>query len=222
MNIWDPFHPIAYFLHAALGFAGILGAIAALGVVKGSSPHIWAGRLFVLAAAVAAGTAISFSFTNFAPMALASAGMMFSLVGGALLAHRSKSSAVVAGELATTILMAVVLAWLLYGVRLAAPLGGLLWIPPLILALFCAAFLVNDIRFMRLDDAGRSPKRVPRHFSRMAFAVALAVHEPIVVFSDDLGIHPGLAFYAPFIIWPAIVLFFNNRYKRASAAKPTG
>jgi len=74
MNIWDPFHPIAYFLHAALGFAGILGAIAALGVVKGSGAHIWAGRVFALAAAVAAGTAISFSFRSFAPMALASAG----------------------------------------------------------------------------------------------------------------------------------------------------
>jgi len=222
MNIWDPFHPIAYFLHATLGIAGIIGAIVALSVIKGSGPHVWAGRVFAVAAAVAAGTAISFSFRNFAPMALASAGMMFSLVGGALLAHRSKSPGVTAGELATTILMAVVLAWLLYGVGMAAPHGGLLWIPPLILALFCAAFLVNDIRFIRLDDAGRKPKQVPRHFSRMAFAVALAVHEPIVVFSDDLNIHPGLAFYAPFIIWPAIVLYFNNRYKRASATKPAG
>ena len=129
---------------------------------------------------------------------------------------------VAAGELATTFLMALVLLWVLYGVRMAAPHGGLLWIPPLIFALFCAAFLVNDIRFIRLDDAARRSKRIPRHFSRMAFAVALAVHEPIVVFSDDLSIHPGLAFYGPFIIWPMIVLYFNSRYKRALATKPPG
>jgi len=214
MNIWDPFHPIAYFLHTSLGVAGILGAIIALAVIKGSNTHILAGRVFAVAVAVAATTAIAFSFTSFAPMAIVSAVMMFSLVGSALLAHRSKSSRVAAGELVTTALMALVLLWLLYGLAVSLPQGGFLWIPPLMFALLAAAFLINDIRFIRQDDAGRKSKRLPRHLSRMAFAFALAVHEPLVIFADDLNIHPGLAYYGPLIIWPVIVFFFNGRLKK--------
>ena len=216
MNIWDPFHPVAYFLHAMLGMAGILGAILALAFAKGSSRHILAGRIFGVAATVAAVTAIIFSFTTFAPMAIASAALMLSVVGSAILAHRSNSAAVAAGEFVTTGLMAFVLLWLLYGVVISVPLGGLLWIPPLIFALLSAIFLFNDIRYMRLSDAGRKSKRLRRHFSRMAFAFAIAIHEPIVVFSDDLSLHPGIAYYGPLIIWPAIYILFNARMKSGS------
>jgi hypothetical protein len=213
MNIWDPFHPIAYFLHTFLGVAGILGAIFALSLIKGSSLHMLAGRTFVVAVAVVSTTAIVFSFVTFAPMAIASAAMSLSAVGSAFLALRVKSTGVAAGELMTTTLMALALLWLSYGVMLSMPQGGLLWIPTLIFALCSAALLVNDIRFIRLDDAARRSKRLPRHFSRMAFALAIAVHAPIVVFADDLGIHPGLAFYGPFIIWPVIYFFFKSRIK---------
>lgn len=214
MNIWDPFHPLAYFLHVALGVAGITGAITALALIKGSTPHVIAGRTFAVAAAVAAATAIVFSLTSFAPMAIASAVMMLSVIGSAILALRSNGPRVAVGELVTTVLMALVLAWILYGVAISIPQGGLLWIPPLLLALFAAAFLVNDIRFIRQDDAGRQSKRLPRHFSRMAFAFAIAVHEPMVVFADDLHIHPGVAYYAPFLIWPALALFFKSRLEK--------
>ena len=214
MNIWDPFHPVAYFLHTTLGIAGILGAIIALAVTKGTNPHIFAGRTFAVAAAVAAATAIGFSITTFAPMAIASGMITISTVGSAFLALRSKSPRVAAGELVTTFLMAVVLLWLLYGVVMSIPQGGLLWIPPLLFAAFSAAFLVNDIRFIRQDDAARKSKRLPRHLSRMAFAFSVAVHAPIVVFADDINLHPGLAFYGPFMIWPVIFFFFNSRIKR--------
>ena len=40
MNIWDPFHPFAYFLHTTPGVTGMLGAILALAMTKGSSRHI--------------------------------------------------------------------------------------------------------------------------------------------------------------------------------------
>ena len=216
MNIWDPFHPVAYFLHAALGFAGIFGALFALALVKGSASHILAGRIFAFSAAVAATTAIVFSFTTFAPMALASAVMLLSVVGSAIMAHRSKSPAVAAGELVTTLMMAFVVLWLLYGVFVSLPQGGFLWIPPLFLACVSAALLINDVRFMRLAETGRESRRLPRHLSRMAFAFAIALHEPIVVFSDDLNIHPIVAFYGPLIVWPAIFFFFNSRIKNRS------
>lgn len=213
MNIWDPFHPIAYFLHAALGFAGIFGAIVALALVKGSASHKLAGRVFAVAAVVAATTALVFSFTTFAPMAIASAMMLLSAVGSAILAHRGKSPGVAAGELVTTLMMAFVVLWLLYGVAMAAPLGGYLWIPPMFLACVSAALLINDIRFIRLLEAARESKRLPRHLSRMGFAFAIALHSPIVVFSDDLNLHPIVAFYGPLFIWPAIYFFFIPRIK---------
>jgi hypothetical protein len=56
MNICDPFRPFAYFLHTTLGVAGILGAILALALTKGSNRHILAGRAFAVAAAIAAAT----------------------------------------------------------------------------------------------------------------------------------------------------------------------
>ena len=216
MNIWDPFHPIAYLLHAILGFAGIFGAMAALTLVKGSASHILAGRVFAAAAAVAAVTALVFSFTTFAPMAIASAVMLLSVVGSAILAHRSKSPSVATAEMVTTLMMAFVVLWLLYGVAMAAPHGGFLWIPPTFLACIAAALLVNDVRFIRLGESGRESRRLPRHLSRMAFAFAIALHEPIVVFSDDLNIHPIIAFYGPLIVWPAIFFFFNSRIKNKS------
>jgi hypothetical protein len=214
MNIWDPFHPVAYFLHTSLGLAGILGAILALSMTKGSSRHILAGRTFAVAAAVAAATAIGFSFTSFAPMAVASGVMTLSAVGSAFLALRSRSPRVTASEMLTSSLMAFAVVWLLAGVAMSVPQGGLLWIPPLVLASFAAALLVNDLRFMRLDDIERNAKRLPRHLSRMAFAFAIAVHAPVVVFADDLNIHPGLAFYCPFLIWPVIVFYFRMRLSR--------
>lgn len=222
MHIWDPFHPVAYFLHATLGIAGIFGAIVALAALKGSSRHKLGGRTFAFAAVVAAGTAIVFSLTSFAPMAIAAAAMILGAVGSAFLALRSKSPRVTAAEILAASVMAFVVIWLLAGVALSIPQGGLLWIPPLVLACFPAALLVNDIRFIRLDSAGRYENRLPRHLSRMAFAFAIAVHEPIVVFADDLNLHPGIAFYGPLLIWPLLVIYFRNRLKanRLAIAKP--
>jgi hypothetical protein len=50
----------------------------------------------------------------------------------------------------------------------------------------------------------------------MAFALAIAVHAPIVSFGDDWGIHPVMAFFGPFVLWPLLVhAFRNHRLVRA-------
>lgn len=36
MNLWEPYHSITYFLHTLLGTAGVLAAVIALAVLKGS------------------------------------------------------------------------------------------------------------------------------------------------------------------------------------------
>ena len=214
MNIWDPFHPFAYFLHTILGGAGLLGAVIALSATKGSGRHVLAGRIFAIAASIVAATAILFSLTSFTPMAIASAAITLSAIGSALLALRKKSQKVMMGEVATTILMAAVVLWLLYGVALSLPQGGLLWIPPLAFGAIAVALLVNDIRFVNYASDAREAKRLTRHLSRMSFAFAIAVHEPIVIFADRLGIHPALAFYGPFVIWPILFFFFRDRIRK--------
>jgi len=209
MSIWEPFDPVSYFLHTILGGLGIAGALVALAVLKGSSNHIWAGRLFVFAAFVAAATAVVFSFTEFSGAAIASSAITFSCLGAALLALRPKSKAVLGGEIVTTVLMGLAFLWLLLGLSMS--IQGGTWLPPLLYSLFAVGLLIGDVRFLRLDEQQRTDARLPRHFSRMAFAFAIAVHAPIVTFGDELGIHPALAFFGPFIIWPAIVLFFKRR-----------
>ena len=209
MSIWEPFDPVTYFLHIILGGLGIAGAFMALTVLKGSTGHIWAGRLFVLAAFVAAATALVFSFTAFSGPAIASSVMTFSCLGAAVLALRPRSTAVLGGEIVTTFLMGAALLWMLFGSYMSFQSGE--WLMPVLYSLFPLVLLIGDLKFLRLDQPTRSATRLLRHYSRMGFALAIAVHAPIVSFGDDLGLHPLLAFFGPLLIWPIIVLYFTRR-----------
>ena len=209
MPIWDPFDPVTYFLHTILGGLGIVGAVIALLALKGSTKHVWAGRVFVVAAFVAAFTAVVFSFTSFSGAALATSTITFSCLGAALLALKPRSRMVLAGEIGTTSLMGIALLWLLLGFAMSVQSG--FWLRPLLYSMIVLVLLIGDIRFVRLDARERVGARIPHHLSRMAFAFAIAVHAPIVSFGADLRLHPIVAFFGPFLIWPAIVLFFRNR-----------
>lgn len=232
----DPFPPVIYFLHTILGTLGVLLALVALGGVKGSSTHVRAGWGFVGASVVAALTAIVFSATSPSPLAVASALMVLALVASAVLALRPASPSVRRAEWAATATMGI--AWLIlaalgaFAVALAAgvasppleaevpPLHVLAL--PLLYAAFPTYFLLDDRRFRR-PGADRSTRAFPRHLSRMAFAFAIAVHAPIVSFADDLQLNLYVAFFGPFLLWPAI-LFALRRHPRLqgrrSAARP--
>lgn len=209
MSIWEPFDPVSYFLHIVLGGLGILAALVALSALKGYLNHIRAGRLFVFAAFVAAATAIAFSFSQFSGAAIASSVITFSCLGAALLALKPKSKRVFLGEIVTTTLMGLAFMWMLFGASMSIQADA--WLMPLLYSLIAGGLLVSDIRFLRLDEQRRREARLPRHFSRMAFAFAIAVHAPIVTFSGELGLDPMVAFFGPYVIWPAIVIFFKRR-----------
>jgi hypothetical protein len=53
----------------------------------------------------------------------------------------------------------------------------------------------------------------------MAFAVAIAVHAPIVSFGDRLGLNPDVAFFGPFILWP-IIVYATRKTEGALSAAP--
>ena len=212
MSLWDPYDPITYLLHTILGSAGVLAAVVAIASRKGGVSHVRAGWFFSSFAAVAATTAIAFSATQFSPLAIASSLIVLSLVGGAILALRPRTSIVAMGEVVTLVLMVVPACILLAGVILTrldgAPLGATML--PGAYLLFPAWFLADDYRFMRSSGDQRRSRAHGRHLSRMAFALAIAVHAPVVSFGDRLGIDPIVAFFGPFMLWPLIVFAFRG------------
>lgn len=225
MNVWDPYNPVVYFLHTLLGTTGVLAAAVALYSRKGSVPHVRAGLVFTAFAVIASVTAVIFSATRFSPFAVVSAVIVISLVAGAILALRPRTTLVRVGEGGTTALMALALAALLVMCALpllgGAPLFVIAW--PAAYALFPAWFVWDDVRFLRADADERLALRFRRHLSRMAFALAIAVHAPVVSFGDRLGIDPALAFFGPFVLWPLLVYGFRahpllTRESRARAS----
>lgn len=235
LELANPFPPASYFLHTIIGTLGVLLAVVALAVAKGSRPHVAAGRGFTAAATIAAATAVHFSFTEPSPLAISSSLMMFGLLLGAVLALRAPTARVRFGEWTATALMA--LAWLvlvLLGAFGLAAWAGLLTpppgqsappllavLPPLAYAVFPTWFLLDDLRFRR-PGARQRPRAIGRHFSRMAFALAIAVHAPLVSFADDLGIPGWLAFFGPFLLWPLLLAGFRNHPLLRQGRPPSG
>lgn len=218
-----PYSPIVYFLHTIIGTLGVLLAFVALAQQKGNTAHRRSGWGFTIAAGVAAVTAIVFSTTEPSPLSIASSLMVLGLVWGAVLALRPLSGRVRAAEWGATVL--VTLSWLIlvlvgtFGILIVAGIAPAppgvekppLWVVmmPVLYAFFPTYFLIDDRRFRR-RGGDRRPVAFTRHLSRMAFALAIAVHAPIVSFADDLGLNPMLAFFGPFIIWP-IVLYATRQ-----------
>ena len=221
MNLWDPFDPVTYLLHTILGTAGVVAAVVALSVRKGGRVHVRAGWVFVGTASVAALTAMGFSLVQLSPFAIISSLLVAALLGGALLALRDRTRRVALGETVALGVMALC-AVLLVAMTVIPLLFGAPWrvsIQSAAYAVFPIAFVVGDVRFRGLDDRARRRARLNRHLSRMGFAFAIAVHAPIVSFSDELGLHPFVAFFGPFIVWPLIVLKFRRPVSAARRAE---
>lgn len=219
-----------------MGTVGVLLAVVVLAGVKGSSTHVRAGWGFVAASVVAALTAVAFSVTSPSPLAVASALMVLALVSSAVLSLRPMSASVKRAECAATATMGM--AWLILAALGAFALAlatGLAAPPPeaevppfyvlalpLLNAAFPTHFLLDDRRFRRLG-ADRATRAYPRHLSRMAFAFAIAVHAPVVSFADDLQLSLYVAFFGPFLLWPAILFVLRQHPRlraRGSDARP--
>jgi hypothetical protein len=236
MNIWDPFNPVVYFLHTILGAVGVMAAVLALTAIKGSAFHIRAGLTFSALVVVAAITAIIFSATRPAPDAIVSSLFVIGLVLGAILALRPRTTATKWGErLAVVLLVVAFLGQFVGALLMSLDWAGLLPPPPPSVnrpvltsaerlsaiafvgtyALIILAFLVSDFKFLRLTGEHRQGLGFRRHLSRMAFALAIAVHAPIVSLSGNFGIGNSAAanfgvFYGPFVIYPVIMYLLRN------------
>ena len=223
MNFWDPYGLVTYLLHTVLGSTGVLAALIALSVAKGKRAHMISGRLFVAMALVAASTAIVFALTRFAPLAIISSLMTMALLAGSLLALRKRTPRVTLGEnlaMGVMALCGLVLAVMAPAASMVASAPAGAGLQAALYALFPLGFVLGDLRFRKFNDQERRQQRIRRHLPRMAFAFAIAVHAPIVSFSDDLGLDPLLAFFGPFVLWPLIIFGFRGHrlLKTAPAA----
>ncbi len=112
-----------------MGTVGVLCAIIALGSQKGGKLHIRMGWVFVVMVAIAATSAIGFSFTRPSPLSVASSLFTYGLVLGAILALRERSGWVKFGERVAFALLIIPF----IGLSLMAllPVGSVLGIIPL-------------------------------------------------------------------------------------------
>ena len=93
---------------------------------------------------------------------------------------------------------------------------------PLVYSLFPAWFLLGDLRFRRLQGDARRVAGIRQHLSKMAFALAVAVHAPAVTFADDFRIPLLLAFFGPLLLWPAILYGLRDHPLLQRRGRPAG
>ena len=231
-----PFPVLPYLLHTIIGTLGVVLAFVALGLRKGSRSHKDAGRGFVASVAIAALTAILFGVMTGSPLTLASALLVLGLVVGAIVALRPRTTWTRVGSGVGTGL--VLLSWLillplgLFGVAIilqwVSPPAGVAVpqlssvLTPLVYSLFPAWFLLGDLRFRRLQGDARRVAGIRQHLSKMAFALAVAVHAPAVTFADDFRIPLLLAFFGPLLLWPAILYALRDHPLLQRRGRPAG
>ena len=201
-----------YLAHYLFGFPALAAIIVALISTKGSTLHVWAGRVFVTGMIIAALTAYYFITIQFSPPALFDATLMIISAGSAVLAFRSNSLAVstiewiftVISVLATLALTAVGIQFLSSGIANVAP--------AFIHGSVFASFVIGDIRFKRSGRA--QEKRVHRHLYRMSWAAAIGVYAPMFTFREVFGLSQPVVYLGSMALAPVIcVLFWSTATK---------
>ena len=214
----SPFHPVPYWLHLLVGALGLLGAIAALATRKGGRVHRYAGRVFMAGVAVAATSAIYFSFMRFAPPAILSAVVAVYAVSTSWLAIRRAGAGV--RRLETTLSIVVLIAFLLFGVMasFAVARGVAPFLDAFTVAVPPFFLLLGDAWYFAHYD--RRPRvRLFRHVSRMAWTLTIAVRAPFFELIDDFNLDHDLVVTVPLLIAPLILLVFGWRTLRIAAAE---
>ncbi|MEZ5961725.1 MAG: hypothetical protein R3C30_15085 [Hyphomonadaceae bacterium] len=211
-GLFDPggLEPMSYWAHLLIGTLGILAALTALMSAKGRPVHRAAGFTFAVCVLVAGATAISFSFTRFAPPAVLSSLVALYAVATSWLALRRAEPSVKRTEQALTGIIAI--ATLLFS--LAATRAILVGIAPLADALSVALvpiiLLVGDVLYFRNYDE-RGAIRLRRHVWRMSWALAIAIRAPLFELRDDFSLNPLAVNYLPLLLPPLVMLLFASK-----------
>ena len=212
----DVYAQAPFAAHYILGFVA-LGAIGgALASRKGSSVHVWSGRVFVVGMIVAALTAYYFVTVQFAVPVLFDATLMMVAAGSAVLALQPRANWVVALEMLLTVVsLAAALALSAAGVQflLSGSAGA---IPASIHAAIFWSFFVGDLGFRSPDK--RRTHRVRRHLYRMAWAIAIGIYAPLFTFREEFGLSNQVVYLGAMALGPLVLLIFWGKAKRLDGA----
>lgn len=200
-----PLDPISHASHVITGFAALVVAAVALAARKGGRVHIVSGRIFVAAMLIASFTALFFMFTEFqAPARDAALLAIYSIGSGYLTLQRPTAAVRTAGYLLTAMGVFALLLMVAGAVE-AIRIGSPLILAFATLGAFFTILIVGDIRYFRTTAPSRA-QTIRRHRHRMAWGVAIAVQAPLVTFNEQLGVPFPIAFFAPFLLVPVIII----------------
>jgi hypothetical protein len=206
----DGLNAFSYWSHLFVGSFGLIGALLALSVAKGSCLHKAGGWIFIFGVGVAAVTALHFQFTRFAaPPVLSSFEAVIGVSTG-LLALRRLTPTVRRAELA---LAAFNLLLLLAFLAVAIPAMQRGVAPPVRVlgtAFIPVVFLLGDVVYLRRRGSG---VRLARHLSRMAWTLAIALRAPLFEVRDDFGL-PDWTLHLPLLVPPLLLWGFRGKIGR--------
>lgn len=214
----SPHHFATYYSHIALGTLAVLAALVALYAIKGSRVHRNAGKLYLLGMGVAAITALFTISVNFPGPIVVNAALALYAGGGAYLATRRRSAAILRTEwLLFALGLIALIGFSLLASRqvlsgnipLAAPLG--VGGPLLILVLL-------DLNFLLRSDEYRARHRIQRHVSRIAWVLLLTVRNPVNEMRDVIGINQETVTFAPYLVPVAVLAIFGPKARRMDGA----
>ena len=206
-----PFDPISYYVHIAIGVIGLVAAIIALSVRKGSRAHILAGRVFAISILVVSLTSVAMLMVRVAPPLIVSTAAAIYAIGTALLALKPSSSLVKVGEFALTGLQ-IAAAILFLSIAIPEVRAGVVpAIGPIVILFIPIVLLIGDVNF-HLNAKRRAQLRVRRHLSRMIWAFVISVRAPIVEVNGSLHIPVPLILFVPLLVTPVIIWLVLRRY----------
>lgn len=220
VNLLDPspFGPLSYYGHIGIGLVGWTAAVIALAAKKGSTIHIWAGRLFIFCIAIVAITSLILLSTRAAPPLLVAAITSVYAVATAYLALQPATKAVKRTEyglFGAELLMLVLFA---VGASANVAAGNIPAIGPIMITAIPIILLAGDINFFRKANQ-RSRLRVRRHLARMIWAVVIVVRAPVTEFYSEFALPFGVILFGPVIITPLIIWYVLRKQSRLTPSQ---
>lgn len=205
-----PYHPLIYWPHVAFGIFTALVVLVPILSRKGSTLHRQSGRLFVIAMAIAAVSALYFSSINFVPPAILSAITALYAIGAAILTLRARVGW--RKHLEWALLFVPLLLFLFTLASLAMAMGAPERPPVVVIVVFATVMFGfygwlawGDLAYLRAKDVSKI-RRYRRHAVRMAIVATEVVRAPLMSFGPQfLGELTGsLYMFGPYALVPLI------------------
>lgn len=194
----DPYHPIVYVLHVALGFIAFFAGIVAISSRKGNQRHVLTGKVFSYLMVVVAITTLVFAVDKLLPLAvLLAVGVMYMVPSAVNAFHQDRQYAVIWDRILIVIPLLIFTFAAMQVIRsltsAAAPLVG-----PMLMASTFAFLLVEDLLLFRKVERDRS-FWIRRHMVRMILAFTFAAMAVL-----RIGIGVGLTLEQT-VIYPILI-----------------